>query len=94
MSNTPTSGAPAAVELRHVTKRFGATTAVNDLTLTIPRGQVTSLLGPNGAGKTTTIEMCEGFLTADEGTIRVLGLNPVSDQSELRSRVGLSLIHI
>ena len=91
MSNTPTSGAPAAVELRHVTKRFGATTAVNDLTLTIPRGQVTSLLGPNGAGKTTTIEMCEGFLTADEGTIRVLGLNPVSDQSELRSRVGIML---
>lgn len=91
VSNTPTSGATAAVSLQHITKRFGTSTAVHDLSLTIPRGQVTSLLGPNGAGKTTTIEMCEGFLTPDEGTVRVLGLDPVTQQPELRSHVGIML---
>lgn len=85
----PTAG--AAVELQHVTKRFGTTTAVDNLTITIPRGHVTSLLGPNGAGKTTTIEMCEGFLTPDDGTIRVLGLDPRTEQAELRSKVGIML---
>ncbi len=90
-NSAPLSTAGAAVELQHVTKRFGTTTAVDNLTITIPRGHVTSLLGPNGAGKTTTIEMCEGFLTPDDGTIRVLGLDPRTEQAELRSKVGIML---
>src|SRR6201988_5530626 len=72
-------------------KRYGALTAVDGLTLPARRGEVTSILGPNGAGKTTTIEICEGYRKADGGTVRVLGLDPVADARELRSRVGVML---
>jgi ABC-2 type transport system ATP-binding protein len=50
---------------------------------------VLALLGPNGAGKTTTVEICEGFRAADEGTVRVLGLDSSTDGARLRARVGV-----
>ncbi|MBD8505244.1 ABC transporter ATP-binding protein [Hoyosella sp. G463] len=80
-----------AVTLRGARKSFGATHAVNDLDLTVPRGTVLALLGPNGAGKTTTVEMCEGFLAPDSGTVRVLGLDPVTQRAELAPRIGVML---
>ena len=79
------------VRLRGVTKRYGATTAVEGLDLVVERAQVFALLGPNGAGKTTTVEMCEGFLRPDEGSIEVLGLNPAEDNVRLRERIGVML---
>ena len=79
------------VRLRTVTKRYGSTTAVDRLDLTVERAQVFALLGPNGAGKTTTIEMCEGFLSPDDGSIEVLGLDPVTDNVRLRERIGVML---
>src|ERR1700748_256713 len=72
-------------------KRYGTTTAVDGLSLTAGRGKVTAILGPNGAGKTTTIEVCEGYRSADGGTVRVLGLDPVRDAARLRPRVGVML---
>ena len=72
-------------------KRYGPTTAVDGLSLTAGRGQVTALLGPNGAGKTTTIEVCEGYRSADAGTVRVLGLDPARDAARLKPRVGVML---
>ena len=63
-------------------KRYGALTAVDGLTLTARRGEVTAILGPNGAGKTTTIEVCEGYRAADAGTVRVLGLDPARNARE------------
>ena len=86
-----------AVEIGALVKRYGETTAVDGLTLSAARGAVTGILGPNGAGKTTTIEICEGYRKPDQGTVRVLGLDPVRDARALRPRVGvmlLSLIHI
>ena len=62
-----------AIEILHLTKRFGNLTAVNDLTLSIRKGEVFSLLGVNGAGKTTTLRMLCGIITPDEGSITVLG---------------------
>src|SRR3954464_6547637 len=53
------------------------------------RGSLLALLGPNGAGKTTTVEVCEGFLRPDAGTVRVLGLDPVRESAALRPRVGI-----
>jgi ABC-2 type transport system ATP-binding protein len=53
--------------------------------------EVFALLGPNGAGKTTTVEMCEGFVRPDAGSIEVLGLNPVTDNAQLRPRIGVML---
>jgi ABC-2 type transport system ATP-binding protein len=72
-------------------KRYGGAAAVDGLTLAAERAKVTSLLGPNGAGKTTTIEICEGYRRPDEGTVRVLGLDPVRDARTLRPRVGVML---
>jgi ABC-2 type transport system ATP-binding protein len=80
-----------AVEIRGLIKRYGAKTAVDGLDLTVARGSLTAVLGPNGAGKTTTIETCEGYRRPDAGTVRVLGLDPLSQASELRPRVGVML---
>ncbi|WP_026689050.1 ABC transporter ATP-binding protein [Alteribacter aurantiacus] len=57
------------LELKHVTKRFGEHTAVNDITLTIPKGEMFGMLGANGAGKTTTFRMILGLIDQTEGTI-------------------------
>ena len=85
------SAAIPPVQLSGVTKRYGPTTAVSGLDLEVCRAEVLALLGPNGAGKTTTVEMCEGFVRPDEGTIRVLGLDPLADNAELRARIGVML---
>jgi ABC-2 type transport system ATP-binding protein len=79
------------VELSGMVKRYGRTTAVDGLSLTAGRGEVTAILGPNGAGKTTTIEVCEGYRSADAGTVRVLGLDPDRDAARLKPRVGVML---
>jgi ABC-2 type transport system ATP-binding protein len=84
------SNAPA-LEIDGLVKRYRDTLAVAGLSLRAERAQVTAILGPNGAGKTTTIETCEGYRRADSGTVRVLGLDPVTDARELRSRVGVML---
>ncbi|MBB1020180.1 ABC transporter ATP-binding protein [Dietzia sp. E1] len=80
-----------ALHVEGLVKRFGATTAVAGLDLRLERGQVMALLGPNGAGKTTTVEICEGFVRPDAGTVRVLGLDPVTDRQRVRSRIGMML---
>lgn len=61
------------IELRGLTKRYGATTAVDDLTVTVPPGIVTGFLGPNGAGKSTTMRMVLGLDRPTSGTARVNG---------------------
>jgi ABC-2 type transport system ATP-binding protein len=65
-----------AIEVEHLVKRFGGFTAVEDVSFTVPAGQVAAVLGPNGAGKTTTTEVLEGFLAPSRGTVRVLGTDP------------------
>ena len=87
----PGDPAAPAVELAGLVKRYGQITAVDRLSLTAARGAVTGILGPNGAGKTTTIEICEGYRRPDQGTVRVLGLDPVRDTRALRPRVGVML---
>ncbi|HEX7321427.1 MAG TPA: ATP-binding cassette domain-containing protein, partial [Mycobacterium sp.] len=85
------SAPDVAVRLRGVVKRYGQTTAVAGLDLDVHTAEVFALLGPNGAGKTTTVEMCEGFVRPDVGTIEVLGLDPIADNRQLRARVGVML---
>ena len=79
------------VRLRGVTKRYGSTSAVSDLDLEVNRAEVFALLGPNGAGKTTTVEMCEGFVRPDAGSVEVLGLDPIADNAQVRARIGVML---
>lgn len=73
--------------------RYGSTRAADGLSLTVDTGTVTAVLGPNGAGKTTAIETCEGYRRPQDGTVRVLGLDPVRDARRVRPRVGVMLQH-
>ena len=74
-----------AIAIRNITKRFGDHTAVDDLTLNVPKGSVYGFIGPNGSGKTTTIRMILNILLPDRGDISVLGQ---SQTLAARDRVG------
>ncbi len=63
----------ALIEIERLTKRFGAFTAVDDVSFTVNRGEVVGFLGPNGAGKSTTMKMLAGFVTPSAGTARICG---------------------
>jgi ABC-2 type transport system ATP-binding protein len=78
--------ADIAVRIDNVTKRFAATVAVRELSLSVPRGAVYGLLGPNGAGKTTTIRMLLDIIVPDTGTITVLGRPHL--ESGVSNRIG------
>ncbi|MFK8905491.1 ABC transporter ATP-binding protein [Streptomyces sp. YS-3] len=81
----------SVVQVSGLVKRYGSKTAVDGLDLRVAAGTVTAVLGPNGAGKTTTIETCEGYRRPDAGTVRVLGLDPVTEAERLRPRIGVML---
>jgi ABC-2 type transport system ATP-binding protein len=81
----------SVIEVEHLRKRYRDVVAVDDVSFTVERGEIFGILGPNGAGKTTTVEIIEGLRTADDGTVRVLGLDPRRDGAELRQRVGVQL---
>jgi ABC-2 type transport system ATP-binding protein len=78
-----------ALSFEHVTRRFGRTTAVDRLDLSVEPGSVLGLVGRNGAGKTTTLRLALGTLFPDAGRIRVLGLDPTRQPMEVRTRVSL-----
>ncbi len=74
-----------ALTIDSVTKRYDDHLAVDNLSVTIPRGAIYGILGPNGAGKTTTLRMTMNIIAHDAGTISVLGKDPASDRGVLRS---------
>jgi len=80
-----------SVVVENLSVSYGDLVAVDNVSFEAPSGSVTVILGPNGAGKTSTIEVCEGFRTAKSGSVRVLGLNPVSDHRALTERMGVML---
>jgi ABC-2 type transport system ATP-binding protein len=80
-----------AVSVDGLVMRYGDKVAVDGLGLTVERHTITAVLGPNGAGKTTTLETCEGYRTPQQGTVRVLGLDPVRQRKELHPRIGVML---
>src|SRR6202521_4923434 len=84
------SGSSALV-IRGLRKSFGEVVAVNGLDLEVARGECFGLLGPNGAGKTTTIEICEGLISPDAGTVELLGYNWRDHANQLRQQVGIQL---
>jgi ABC-2 type transport system ATP-binding protein len=76
------------IHFQHVTRRFGTKVAVDDLTLSIARGEIFAFLGPNGAGKTTSIKMLVGLLTPSSGTITVNDIDIVKDPRAAKASMG------
>ncbi len=85
--NASTDAVPA-LEIRNLTKTFGAFRAVDSLTLTVDQGQVFGLLGPNGSGKTTTINMISGLTVPTSGTVQVLGYDVRHNARAVRQILG------
>src|SRR6185369_16696120 len=77
------------LEAEGLTKRYGETTVVNDVSFEIARGECLGVIGPNGAGKTTTIRMCLGLTAADHGSIRALGLAMPRDALAIKAQLGV-----
>lgn len=78
----------AMVELENLSKHFGHFVAVNDVSLSVTKGEVLGFLGPNGAGKSTTMRMIAGFLTPTLGKVRVCGNDVVADPVSVKSAIG------
>ena len=76
------------IELRDLTKRYGGFTAVDSISLTIPRGELYGFLGPNGAGKTTTMRMIAGILRPTGGQIEVAGIDIQRDPLGAKAKLG------
>ena len=79
----------STIELHRVTRRFGTLTAVDDVSLSVDPGEIVGLLGHNGAGKTTMLRVINGLLPPHEGWVRVDGLDPVLDGTQVRRRTGV-----
>lgn len=82
------ASAPPIVEVRRVTRQFGNKTALDDLSLSVPRGGMFGLIGGNGAGKTTLIKHILGMLKTQSGSVRVFGLDPVENPVGTLGRIG------
>lgn len=80
---------PPAVDIRGLTKRFGAKTAVDDVSITIPNGSFFGICGPNGAGKTTLLRLATGLLRPDAGSVSVVGHDVWSDPAAAKTLYGL-----
>lgn len=76
------------ISVGELKKFFGDVKAVNGISFEVKKGEVFGLLGPNGAGKTTTIKLLLGLLEPNQGDIRVMGLNPETEEVEIKRRVG------
>jgi lipooligosaccharide transport system ATP-binding protein len=88
--NARVPSAAPLFQARHLRKRYGATTVVDDLSFEIAPGECLGVIGPNGAGKTTTIRMCLGLTTPDEGTIEALdGLSMPRDARAIKAQLGV-----
>jgi ABC-type multidrug transport system ATPase subunit len=76
------------IDVKHLTKSFGETVAVKDVSFSVKQGEVLGFLGPNGAGKTTTMRILAGFLSADEGEANIAGFDVFDQSLEVRKHIG------
>ncbi|MBC3795660.1 ABC transporter ATP-binding protein [Acetobacterium tundrae] len=80
-----------SIEVKNLNKHYGNRIVVNNLNLTVKKGEVFGLLGPNGAGKSTTIDCILGLKSFDNGSVRILGMDPTKERKRLFERVGVQL---
>ena len=76
------------VKIKNLTKRFGAFTAVNNVSFSVEKGEVLGFLGPNGAGKSTTMKMATGFLSPDGGSVTIGGSDIATHPIDVKKRIG------
>jgi ABC-2 type transport system ATP-binding protein len=76
------------IELKDLTKKYGDFQAVNDLNLSVKKGEIFGFIGPNGAGKTTTIKMMGGILEPTNGTVTIAGVSMQSEPEKAKSKIG------
>jgi ABC-2 type transport system ATP-binding protein len=81
----------SVIEVEHLSKSYGSTVAVDNISFSVEEGEIFGILGPNGAGKTTTVECIEGVRTRDAGSVRVLGIDPDDDRAEVTQLLGVQL---
>src|SRR5206468_2141584 len=88
----PSASSPPArqaiIIVDHVSKRFGDTTAVDDLTFAVSEGEIFGFIGPSGSGKTTTLRLLTGIYAPTAGTVRLLGVDPTRPTRRLHEGVG------
>ena len=84
-------GPPPVIRVSGISKRYGAHTAVDDVSFDVSQGEIFGLIGPNGAGKTTTMECVEGIRRPEAGAISVLALDPFRQAHALQERIGVQL---
>src|SRR5437016_754262 len=88
MTAEATSVGEPVIDVTELARRFDSMTALDSVSLSMPRGAVYGLVGANGAGKTTLIKHILGLLRAQSGSVRVFGLDPVADPVGVLSRIG------
>jgi ABC-2 type transport system ATP-binding protein len=76
------------IEVEHLSKIYGATPAIQDVTFGVEKGEILGFLGPNGAGKTTTMRILAGYLPASSGSAKIAGFDVHEDSMEVRRRIG------
>ena len=81
----------SCISVEHLSKSYGSITAVNDLILSVKKGQVFGFLGPNGAGKSTTIKLLTTLIKPSSGSLSILGIDAISNPLEIRSKIGVVL---
>ena len=81
----------SCIDVEHLTKSYGSINAVNDLILSVKKGQVFGFLGPNGAGKSTTIKLLTTLIKPSSGSLSILGIDAISNPLKIRSKIGVVL---
>ena len=79
------------IEVRNLRKVYGSVVAVDGVSFEVAEGEIFGMVGPNGAGKTTTIECIEGLRRPDDGSVRLLGLDPLAEREAIAQRIGVQL---
>jgi len=76
------------IDVQHVTKRYGQVTALDDISFSIPKGEIVAFLGPNGAGKTTTMRILTGFMPPTSGQVTIAGFDCLEEPWEVKKHIG------
>lgn len=76
------------IEVEHLTKRYGDFTAVKDISFSVGEGEILGFLGPNGAGKSTTMNIITGYISSNEGTVKINGYDILEEPNKAKSQIG------